>query len=144
MNPCHTWKLCCSPLKIFVELEDFQNELPHPFRKRIRKSTSQKKVNKKTRITSVDPCLDALPNSDGHNILTQGRQTCQEPPHKISVWSNGRIENYDFCRKTRQLHILRQNPNLTLPGSYQRIMNLYVRCIFYIKRNKCKKNMFWL
>jgi len=25
MNPCHTWKLCCSPLKIFGELEDSQN-----------------------------------------------------------------------------------------------------------------------
>jgi len=27
MNSCHTWKLCCSPLKIFVELEDSQNKL---------------------------------------------------------------------------------------------------------------------
>jgi hypothetical protein len=35
MNPCHTWKLYCSPLKIFVELVDFQNKLPHLFRKRI-------------------------------------------------------------------------------------------------------------
>ena len=33
MNLCHTWKLYCSPLKIFVELEDSQNKLPHPFRK---------------------------------------------------------------------------------------------------------------
>ena len=121
MNPCHTWKLCCSPLKIFVELGDFQNKLPHPFRKRIlakQKVCGQKEVNNKTRTTSVDPCLDALPNSDWHDILTQGRQTCQEPPRKISARSNGRIENYDYCCKTRQLHILRQNPNLTLPGSY--------------------------
>jgi len=35
MNPCHTWKLCCSILKIFVELGDSHNKLPHLFRKRI-------------------------------------------------------------------------------------------------------------
>ena len=35
MNPCHTWKLCCSPLKILVALGDFQNKLSHPCRKRI-------------------------------------------------------------------------------------------------------------
>jgi hypothetical protein len=47
--------------------------------------------------------------------------TCQETPHKVSARSNGRIENYDCCRKTGQLCILRQNPNLIvflLPGSY--------------------------
>ena len=35
MNPSHTWKLYCSPLKILVELGAFQNKLPHPCRKRI-------------------------------------------------------------------------------------------------------------
>jgi hypothetical protein len=30
MNPCHTWKLYCSSLKILVEQGYFQNKLPHP------------------------------------------------------------------------------------------------------------------
>jgi len=34
MNPCHTWKLYCSPLKILVELGDSQNKLPYPCRKK--------------------------------------------------------------------------------------------------------------
>jgi len=36
----------------------------------------------------------------------------------MSARSNGWIENYDCCRKTEWLHILHQNPNLTLTGSY--------------------------
>ena len=41
---------------------------------------------------------------------------------KITAPSTGRIENYDCCRETGQLCILRQNPNLivfSLPGLYQ-------------------------
>ena len=123
MNPCHTWKLCCSPLKIFVELVDFQNKLPcFPLEKESqpnRKSTSQKEVNNKIHTASVDPFCNAFPNSDSHEILTPGRTAYHETPRKISSRSNSRIENYDYWRKTRQLHFLRQNPNLTLPGSYQ-------------------------
>jgi hypothetical protein len=101
MNACHSWKLCCSPLKIFVELRDSQNQLSHPFRKRIlpnRKSTSQKEVNNKIHTSSES--------------LTHGRKTCQETPHRISAWSNSRIDNYNCCLKTGQLGILHQNPNL--------------------------------
>ena len=116
MNPCHTWKLCGSPLKIFVELVDFQNKLPHPFRKRI---LAKQEVNNKIHTAYVDPCFDAFPNCDLSKNLNQGRTTCQETPSKISARSNGQIENYDCCRKTGLLHILRQNLNLTFPGSYQ-------------------------
>ena len=35
MNPCHTWRLYCSSLKILVELGNSQNKLPHPCTKRI-------------------------------------------------------------------------------------------------------------
>jgi hypothetical protein len=34
--------------------------------------------------------------------------------------SNGRIKNYDCCREPGLLRILRQNPNLTLLGSYHK------------------------
>jgi hypothetical protein len=56
MNPCYNWKLCCNPLKIFIELVDFQNKLSYPFRKRIgpnRKSTNQKEVDNKIHTASM-------------------------------------------------------------------------------------------
>jgi len=119
MNPCHTWKLYCSQLKIFIELGDSQNKLSHPFKKRI--LTSQKEINNKIHTASVDQYCGAFSNSDWSDILTQGRTTCKDTPRKISIWSKGWIENYDCCRKTGQLRTLRQNPNLivfSLPESY--------------------------
>jgi hypothetical protein len=50
MNCRHSWKLCFSLLKILVELENSQNNLPHSFRKGSfpkTKSTCQKEVNNK-------------------------------------------------------------------------------------------------
>jgi hypothetical protein len=41
-------------------------------------------------------------------------------PRKILAQSNGRIENYDCCGEPGLLCILRQNPNLTLLGSYHK------------------------
>jgi hypothetical protein len=50
LNPYDTYKLCCSPLKILVEIENSQNKLSYPYRKKIltnRKFICQKKVNSK-------------------------------------------------------------------------------------------------
>jgi len=43
-----------------------------------------------------------------------------ESPYKLLARSNGRIENYNCCRKHGLLCFLRQNPNLTLLGSYHK------------------------
>jgi len=56
MNSCHTWRLYCSSLKIFVELENFQNK-PHilvgKWSLPNKKFTSQKEVI----TTFVQPIL---------------------------------------------------------------------------------------
>jgi hypothetical protein len=57
------------------------------------------KVNNKIRTASVDQYCGAFPNSDWPNILNPSRTTCLESPHKNLAQSNGRIENYDCCRK---------------------------------------------
>jgi hypothetical protein len=69
--------------------------------------TSQKEVNKKIYTAPVDQYFHTFPNSGWPENLIQDRTTCQETPHNISVQSNGRIENYDYYRKTGQLRVLR-------------------------------------
>ena len=77
-------------------------------------------VNNKIRTASVDRYCGAFRNSDWPAILTQGRKTCLESPHKILPGSNGRIENYDCFREPGLLRFLCQNPNLTLLGLYHK------------------------
>jgi hypothetical protein len=52
--------------------------------------------------------------------MTQGRATCLASLRKVLARSNDRIDNYDCYREPRLLHILRQNPNLTLIGLYHK------------------------
>ena len=97
-----------------------------------RKSTYQKEVNNKIHATSVDRYCIVFPNFDWPERLTQGRKTCQENPHKISAQSNDRIENYNCCRKTRQLRILHQNPNFIVFCCLDRITDTTVIRSFLI------------
>jgi len=75
-------------------------------------------VNNKIGTASIDQYCGAFPNSDWPEILIHSRKTSLESPHKILARSNGRIKNYNCCRKPGLLRFLRQNPNLTLLGSY--------------------------
>jgi hypothetical protein len=78
MNPCHTWRLYCSSLKILVELKNFQNKLPHPCKKGIlakMKSTSQKEVNNRIHIACSDLYCNSFSNVDSPENVPQHRQT---------------------------------------------------------------------
>jgi hypothetical protein len=44
---------------------------------------------------------------------------------KLLARSNGWIENYNYCRKPGLLRFSRQNPNLTLLGSYHKAEPYY-------------------
>ena len=78
-------------------------------------------VNNKIHTASVDQYFGDFPNSDWSEILTHSRTTCLKSPHKSLARSNGRIENYNCCRKPGLLRFLRQNPNLTLLGLYHKV-----------------------
>ena len=55
--------------------------------------------------------------------------------------SNGRIENYDNCRKPGLLCFLRQNPNLTLLGSYHKAELYHLKSDNPLQQtNSCKLN----
>jgi hypothetical protein len=78
MNPCHTWRLYCSSLKILVELGNSETSshilvgkgsLPN------RKSTSEKKVNNKIHITCSDLYRKSFLKSDSAETLLQHRPT---------------------------------------------------------------------
>jgi hypothetical protein len=77
-------------------------------------------VNNKIRTASVDQYCGTFPKYDWPEILTHSSTTCLESPYKILGRSNGWIENYNCCRKPGLLRFLRQNPNLTLLGSYHK------------------------
>ena len=77
-------------------------------------------VNNKIHTASIDQYCGAFRNCDWHEILTHSRKICLESQHKSLARSNGRIENYNCCRKPGLLRFLRQNPNLTLLGSYHK------------------------
>jgi hypothetical protein len=79
------------------------------------------KVNNKIRTAYVDQYCGAFQKFDWPEILTRSRKTCLESPYKIVARSNGRIENYNCFRKPGLLCFLRQNPNLTLLGSYHKV-----------------------
>jgi len=124
-SPYHIWKLCYCPLNILARLENSQNKLLHPCKKRILAKYEvhkSKESNNKIHKTSIDEYCNAFPNSDCFEILTQGRQTYQETSHNILARSNYWIENYHYWCEIGQLRILRQNPNLIVflvPGLYQ-------------------------
>jgi len=88
-------------------------------------------VNNKIRIASVNQYCGAFSNFDWPEILNHSRKPCLESPHKSLAWSNGRIENYDCCRKHGLLRFLRQNPNLTLLGLYHKA-EPYHQVFFFI------------
>jgi hypothetical protein len=78
---------------------------------------------------SVDKYWGAFPISNWPELLTHSRATCLESRHRRLARSNGRIENYDYYRKPGLLCFLRQNPNMTLIGSYHKAelyYNLYL------------------
>jgi len=100
MNPCHTWNLYCNLLKILVELGNSHNKLPRSFQ--IGKFTSQKEVNNKIYTTYSDLYHKTFLNLDWPNSVPKHRTICWETLGKFSAWSNNRIENYDYWRKTRQ------------------------------------------
>jgi hypothetical protein len=77
-------------------------------------------VNNKICTVSIDQYCGAFQNSDWPEILTHSRKTCLKSPHKILDQSNDRIENYNCFYKPGLLRFLRQNPNLTLLGSYHK------------------------
>jgi len=81
----HIWKLCCSPLKILVKLENLQNKLSHPCKGSLpnRKSTSQKGVNNKIHTSYFDLYHKYFPSSDSPESLPQHR--------KISLKSSGKV-----------------------------------------------------
>ena len=57
MNPCHTWRLCCNPLNILIELVISKTRC-HIFVGKEsllnRKSTSQKEINNKIHTSCFD------------------------------------------------------------------------------------------
>jgi hypothetical protein len=76
-------------------------------------------VNNKIHTVSFDQYCGAFLKFYCPEILTHSR-TCLESPHKILARSNGRIDNYNYCRKPGLLRFLHQNPNLTLLGLYHK------------------------
>jgi hypothetical protein len=89
--------------------------------------------------TSVDQYCCTLPNSNWPESLSHSR-TCLESPYKILARSNGQIENYNCCCKPGLLRFLRQNPNLTLLGSFHKVKpyqdpwpTLCFFCLYYVK-----------
>jgi hypothetical protein len=96
MYPCYTWKLCCSPLNIFVELENPQNKLPLPCKGSLsnKKFTSQKGINNKIHTSCPDLYSKYFLSSDSPESLPQHKKISLESFGKVSARSNNWIWSY--------------------------------------------------